>query len=1059
MNRLHITLACLILSIFQVFLSPVALANTTKAVGTLPGAFSVGTDGAANYHIPVALPPGINGLTPNLALEYDSQKNNGLVGVGWRLAGFPVISRCPTTLEKDGFIDGVDFDDNDKFCLNGQRLVAIKGTYGANGTEYRTEYDNYKKIISYGAVGNGPAYFKVIHKNGEIATFASNHDARLILKDHSDVLRWSLTAIEDRFRSMINYRYTTHADTGEQVPAQINYANTTIKFHYEAREDQQQTYLDGAPLSVTQRLNTIEIIHGEKSQRYILNYETTPVTHKSLLSSLQLCSTQCQPVTQLRWQFNETALNDKTTKRLNDLGTNHGWHVGQHPRYLRDVNGDGLTDIVAFGSGGAFTFLSSGTGFDTEPSTVSEFGTRQGWSTAKHPRHLADVNGDGKADIVGFADAGVYVSLSTGSGMAPATRWLADLGYGSGWHTDLHPRIVQDINGDGRADILAFGSGGAFVSYSTGTGFTPVTTAVAAFGTRQGWSTAKHLRELADVNGDGLADIVGFAGDGVYVAFNSHEGFLPAQRLLADLGYSSGWHTDLHPRFMRDVNGDGRADIVAFGSGGVFVSYSTGTGFTPITAVLDEFGTRQGWQVHKNPRFLGDVNNDGLDDIIGLANNGVYVSFNTGSGFSPARKILDNFAYSQGWTADKNPRAVYDFDGNGTTDFFGFAGDGLYTSLSPFTPPRLVGISNGFDHEVKLSYAPLTDKSIFTKSEGSQYPIKDIQPSTFVVSTVQTSNGIGGFSTTRYKYGELKYHQQGLGFLGFRTVTSTQEDTGIRTHSVYAQHVDTHVIGALKNQKTYAKDGVVLKDLQQSWLTHTLNDGDIPRYQTIMTRAFTEQRSLQDVQLSQTTQHLAYDAYGNVTESKTVTTDTYGQQQSTTVNTYLNDEDHWLIGLPTQTQTTNVGVAGDSQTRTTQFSYDATTGALTQRIQEPSQGDYVLTTEFKYDSFGNLIEEQTQGAKVTARKQTYTYDADGRFLISTTNALGHTSAQTLHPYWGSPVISMDANGLVTTYEYDDFGRLISQKAPDNTQTTLTRGWCNAETECPAGAVYWVKTQA
>ena len=36
-----------------------------------------------------------------------------------------------------------------------------------------------------------------------------------------------------------------------------------------------------------------------------------------------------------------------------------------------------------------------------------------GWiSDDRYPRLLADVNGDGKADIVGFADGGVLVSLA-----------------------------------------------------------------------------------------------------------------------------------------------------------------------------------------------------------------------------------------------------------------------------------------------------------------------------------------------------------------------------------------------------------------------------------------------------------------------------------------------------------------------------------------------------------------------------------------------------------------------------------------------------------------------
>jgi hypothetical protein len=45
------------------------------------------------------------------------------------------MHRCGTSLTRDGFIDDVDFDENDQFCLDGQRLVAVSGVYGAHGAD------------------------------------------------------------------------------------------------------------------------------------------------------------------------------------------------------------------------------------------------------------------------------------------------------------------------------------------------------------------------------------------------------------------------------------------------------------------------------------------------------------------------------------------------------------------------------------------------------------------------------------------------------------------------------------------------------------------------------------------------------------------------------------------------------------------------------------------------------------------------------------------------------------------------------------------------------------
>ena len=42
---------------------------------------------------------------------------------------------------------------------------------------------------------------------------------------------------------------------------------------------------------------------------------------------------------------------------------------------------------------------------------MAEFGYNQGWRVPLHPRYLADLTGDGKADIIGFGDAGVWIAL------------------------------------------------------------------------------------------------------------------------------------------------------------------------------------------------------------------------------------------------------------------------------------------------------------------------------------------------------------------------------------------------------------------------------------------------------------------------------------------------------------------------------------------------------------------------------------------------------------------------------------------------------------------------
>ena len=371
-----------------------------------------------------------------------------------------------------------------------------------------------------------------------------------------------------------------------------------------------------------------------------------------------------------------------------------GWRVDKHPRFVADLTADGRADIVAIGNDGVFVALNNGDGtFQAPQFVLNDFGPESGgWQVDKHPRFVADLTGDRCADIVGFGNDGVFVALNNGNGTFQAAQFvIPDFGQESGgWRVDRHPRMLADLTNDGRADIVAFGNDGVFVALNNGNGtFQAPQFVIPDFGQESGgWRIDSHPRMLADLTNDGRADIVGFGNDGVFVARSNGDGtFQAPQFVLNDFGQEAGgWRLDKHPRMMADLTGDGCADIVGFGNDGVFVARNNGDGtFQAAQLVLANFGHDAGtWRVDKHLRFLADLTGDGKADIVGYGDAGVYVALNNGDGtFQPARFAVSDLGHeSGGWRIDKHPRFVADLTGDGRADLLGFGDHGVWTSIN-----------------------------------------------------------------------------------------------------------------------------------------------------------------------------------------------------------------------------------------------------------------------------------------------------------------------------------------------------------------------------------------
>ena len=398
--------------------------------------------------------------------------------------------------------------------------------------------------------------------------------------------------------------------------------------------------------------------------------------------------------------------------------TGQNWGLEQ-PRFVTDLTGDGKADIVGFGSDGVWTALGTD-GWALGPAyrVLTGFNYDQGWRVDQHPRFVVDLTGDGKADLVGFGIDGVWTALGNGDGtFQTPKRVLEGFNVDQGWRVDQHPRFVVDLTGDGKADLVGFGIDGVWTALGNGDGtFQTPKRVLEGFNVEQGWRVDQHPRFVVDLTGDGKADIIGFGGKKVWVALSNGDGtFQDPKPVLDDLVYSKSWRVDQHPRFVVDLTGDGKADIVGFGDDGVWTAVSNGDGtFGELKLLPVTFSVKEGWRVDQHLRLLADLTGDGKADLIGFGNDdGPWVAVSNGDGtFQPARFVRADVGDPDVTvTPTAPPRfATFTMDSFGVSDTRSRHNDTDYVFLSvtvganpPVFVQKSMGDVNNGNHSVGLS--------------------------------------------------------------------------------------------------------------------------------------------------------------------------------------------------------------------------------------------------------------------------------------------------------------------------------------------------------------------
>ncbi|MYM28512.1 hypothetical protein GTP58_09275 [Duganella sp. CY15W] len=549
---------------------------------------AISTNGTPTYAKQLAVPPGIAGMAPNVSLLYSGGDVNGPLGKGWTLQGISSITRCPSTKPIDGAARAVTYGVDDKLCLDGQRLIQTDAngavltsgvpidaahpfqtgdSAGGSGLvrEYRTEKDMYARIRAYGAAGNdplnGPAYFRVWTKAGQLFEYGAAGDARAnaSITANNKVVTWAVSRIFDSAGNHMDFQYEqrdvpwgTALTWNSQAPwaghewnlLEIRYTGhgegqepvNKVVFEYSDRpdtpgraQDRAEAYHMGQKKVSIRRLDAVRTYinwpasAGVKPasavavKAYKLGYENNPVNGRSRLNKITECSGSndalCLPPTTFSYSDGSGAqykLNDSfgagplatlpMQSAAGDLGVLTGNFLGS-----------GRTDVLRWSDNPAQNqlFRSDGNGNFSQVANFNITDQNLFKSNGCYTAIAVDFNGDGATDIL-------RIMKSTSNGVnCGAVQNILYLSKGDGTFT------AKPMNGIDFSQVAAVvrsvphcrGDIPALVRTPSAARHEGAPASPAAISCPEGWDYYYSQNEglnfhLLDLNNDGLLDIV-----------------------------------------------------------------------------------------------------------------------------------------------------------------------------------------------------------------------------------------------------------------------------------------------------------------------------------------------------------------------------------------------------------------------------------------------------------------------------------------------------------------------------------------------------------------------
>lgn len=594
--------------------------NDMYVVGTPTCSFNVSNSGAAIYDIKIDVPDA-GPLTPKISLTYNSQSAGyGLAGYGVNISGISVITRGNKDLFHDGKQQGVEFNASDNLYLDGKRLIYQSGKMEDSCVVYTVEGNPFTKVFQYGfhPFQVGGMCFKVVTADGLEYEYASDADATLFCgsldqKKHGCVA-WYVSAVRDKNGNFIFYSYDNSGLTVRPVYISYGPKDETGKGKFYNIE------FSYAKLGTNARPFAAYVDRG--------NFDVC------LSSIVAACANHTYRKYTLTYDDNSDGSQTKWT-RLVQVSEENGKGEKYPPVKLN------------------WSFLPKG---DASPLQMDVSTNDDRWYVKESDKGFfaTDLNGDGVSDIIRVAPVEVI-------------DWQ---GYGT---THSHYNTYVYVS---RSKVSPNGN----VSYEKPLVFSlPANISLGDIKTTMGGAS------VMDFDGDGYNDLLIPYQDKVEGHWNNVRfQFISGN----DVTNGNTWNVkefgmglkaaDAVPLLVPfDTDGNGKDDVVC-------VEQRQKDGYYPCTVIKYMDGDKLDHRDYKlrlpqNPEkmFVGDYNNDGLQDLIFLYDNGYKIYFNAGG--KPTDEKFVETKTAEGTNLRNRWRIQQgDFDGDGLIDFVYNCGDGDY---------------------------------------------------------------------------------------------------------------------------------------------------------------------------------------------------------------------------------------------------------------------------------------------------------------------------------------------------------------------------------------------